>query len=162
MSGNKRWAMWNTPGHFLVQKSIFQILAFFHAVHHLKIVYNLKAYASEQLQWHTWRAFLWIFFMRFHRRCLSTLSTPWWKKSQKWPTTQIKGAGGGGGPARGRALHWMKCHRRRDLLSWSVLTFKFDEGLRAHTPCDRFQHSNVELWLKEVQIFRVSADNVWK
>ena len=36
--------------------------------------------------------FLW----NFHRRCLSTYSIPWCRKSQKWPKTQIKG---GGGPA---------------------------------------------------------------
>ena len=32
-----------------------------------------------------------IFLWNFHRRCLSTSSTPWFKRSQKWPKTQIKG-----------------------------------------------------------------------
>ena len=35
--------------------------------------------------------FLRIFLSNFHRRCLSTSSIPWCKKSQKWPKTQIKG-----------------------------------------------------------------------
>ena len=34
--------------------------------------------------------FLWIFLWNFHRRCPSTSSIPWCKKSQKWPKTQIK------------------------------------------------------------------------
>ena len=38
--------------------------------------------------------FLWISLWNFHRRCISILSIPWCKKSQKWPKTQIKGGGG--------------------------------------------------------------------
>ena len=40
-----------------------------------------------------YQLFLRIVLQNFHKRCLSTSSIPWCKKSQKWPKTQIKGGG---------------------------------------------------------------------
>ena len=51
--------------------------------------------------------------------------------------------------------------RHRDFHSWPVLTSNLT-WYYEHRYRDRFQHSNLEQWLKDVRICRVSADNVSK
>ena len=44
--------------------------------------YAKLIYTSEQFWWHIWPTFSLNFLCNFHRRCLSTLSIPWCKKSK--------------------------------------------------------------------------------
>ena len=98
--------------------------------------------------------FLWIFLWNFHRRCLSTSSIPWCKKSKKW-TKNSNQVGGGGG----------SCHNRRwnkIPISWTERVTPQHSSLPIIFTFPTHQYMNFYLWTFRPDILLGFLSKKWK